>query len=332
LDEALAATLKAQQYVRATFGAGDDLQAKYRLAVTQQDEAEVRLAAGDAERAIGLLQTALQTIEEITSAAPRNRYYQYLRIQHLELLEEAYYSIEDISAGDPRKAAAVDRRIRELVREFLASDPADNSGRVNIATFLAEGTLALIQIDPRQAVTCARSAMTQWDQAVKLEARDQFNASRRARTLMLLALSLLAARRPEEAVKPAREASGTLADLMAAKPDGMRYQKTALFSMVVSGQTLAAVRRDAEALQVLEAAAALGEQMRTQNQAQLTHVIAATYAFDHLGEYWKSHGDLRRARDWFERSRQAWAARAERTPAVEQRRKQSRQRIDELQP
>src|SRR5262249_59730734 len=113
-------------------------------AVAQQDEAEVRLASGDVENAIVLLESDLRTIEEIAAEAPRNRYYQYLRIQHLELLEEAYYSIEDISARDPRKAAAVARKIRDLAKEFLSSDAADSAARINIAIIESEGVIPLL--------------------------------------------------------------------------------------------------------------------------------------------------------------------------------------------
>jgi hypothetical protein len=109
----------------------------------------------------------LKTIEEITAAAPRNRYYQYLRIQHMELLAESYYSIEDMSAGDPRKAA-VNRKIRDLAKEFLASDPADSGARINMASVESASVLALVEINPQQAVEYAQSALAEWDAADSL--------------------------------------------------------------------------------------------------------------------------------------------------------------------
>src|SRR5262249_42793197 len=63
----------------------------------------------------------------------------------------------------------------------------------------------------------------------------------------------------------------------------------------------------------------LGEKLRAREHATLSHTVAAAYAFDHFGDYWMRRGDPAQARQWFERSRQAWTARVERTPAVRQR-------------
>ncbi|HEV2202715.1 MAG TPA: serine/threonine-protein kinase [Bryobacteraceae bacterium] len=228
LDQAPAATLKAQEYFRATLGRGDDLQANYRLAVAEQNEAEVRVASGDVEMAIFVLGSALRTIEEIVAAAPANRYYQYLRIQHLELLEEAYYSIEDMSAGDFPKAVQVDRRIRNLARDFLASDRADNAARMNMAMVQVEGVIPLSEIDPGQAVEYGQSALALFDQALKSTASDQFSASRKARAVMIVALADLRAGRLQDALTGSQEAADTFRGLMA-KPDGERYQRMAVF-------------------------------------------------------------------------------------------------------
>jgi hypothetical protein len=201
---------------------------------------------------------------------------------------------------------------------------------MNMAIIESEGVIPLIEINPRQAVECAKSTLRQWDQALKSAPGDEFSAPRRARTLMRVALALLSVGRTREALAVSVEAASVFRELLARKPDGMRYQKTALFALAVSGQASAATKRDAEARRAFEEAASIGEQLLAKKQALLSHTIAATYAFDHFGDYWKSRGDAVQARQWFERSRQAWAARTEQTPAVQRRRKRVEERLNGL--
>lgn len=146
---------------------------------------------------------------------------------------------------------------------------------------------------------------------------------------MRLALARL--RTGRDAVAPAQEAAATLREIMGRKPDGVNYQKSTLFAIAVWGQALAGAKRYGEAVKAYEEAAALGEELRAKEQAPLSNTIAATYVFDHFGDFWKSRGDLTQARQWFERSRQAWAARAEQTPAVRQRRQRAEEKLNGLQ-
>lgn len=72
--------------------------------------------------------------------------------------------------------------------------------------------------------------------------------------------------------------------------------------------------------------------MRAKERSPLSYTIAAAYAFDHFGEYLKTRGEADQARLWFERSYQAWVARAEQTPAVQKRRKRAEERLNGRRP
>ncbi len=161
---------------------------------------------------------------------------------------------------------------------------------------------------------------------------DDNSIPRRARAARRLALAQLRTGRPQDAITRSFEAVATFRDLSAKKPNEISYQANLLFASTTSGQALSAVKRDSEARNAYEEAAALGERLRTKEQAPLYFTLAATYAFDHYGDYWRDHGDRAQARQWFERSRQAWAARTERTTAVQQRRKQAEEKLHGLEP
>jgi tetratricopeptide (TPR) repeat protein len=331
LPEALTQSLKGEEYLRVTLGTGDPQLNKYRFAIALQDEAMVHLASGNVQKGIDILERALQIIRAITAVDPRNRYYQYLLSQHMGALAEAYYSLDEVSAGDPRKSAAVQSERLEATRQYVAVDPGDKGALSKIAIVESESALSMMEINPRRAMELAQSSMARWEQALKLTGADQFAVTRRARALIRLALALLSAGRPADAVAPSHEAVDVFSGLTS-KPDGASYVKSDVLALAVWGQALTATERFDEAARAFEEAAALGERLQGEEHAPLSNTVVATFAFDHFGEYWRGRRDGVQARGWFERSRQAWAARSEQTTAVEGRRKYAEARLNSLQP
>ena len=76
----------------------------------------------------------------------------------------------------------------------------------------------------------------------------------------------------------------------------------------------------------------MGERLLARERPPLKFTVAASYAFDHFGDYWESRGDRAQARHWFERSRQVWSARTERTQAVRLSLKHAKDKLNVVQP
>src|SRR5262249_526127 len=138
--------------------------------------------------------------------------------------------------------------------------------------------------------------------------------------------------RPREAIAPSEEAAGTFRELHLKNPDENYYKRNLVFALTISAQALAAAKRDEEARQTYDEAVDLGEKLRAREHSTLSHTVAASYAFDHFGDYWLRRGGRSQARQWLERSRQAWSTRAEETPAVQQRRRQAEERWNAVRP
>jgi tetratricopeptide (TPR) repeat protein len=332
LDEALQANRKSQAYLGRLMETDKTLRQRYRLAIAQQDEGLIYTETGEPEKGIILLAHVVQEFEEQRAAEPRNRLYQRVLGASLGVLAEAYYSIEIISAGDAPKAAAVHQKRRDLCRRLFDSDPADGTARIDLAIAESESSNALIDLDPPQAVTLAESGLAHWDAQMKAAPGDQFTIPRRARAAVRLARALLRVGRTQPAIARAREAVETFRTLLAQQPDEIYYQGAAVFAFTTAGQTLAADRREAEARAAFQEAASWGDRLLKNQHATLSNAVAATYAFDSFGDYWNSRGDRAQARTWLERSRQTWALRPEKTPALEARRQRAEAKLGAVGP
>jgi tetratricopeptide (TPR) repeat protein len=330
-EPALAANLKSQQYLSRLTGTFTPDRFKYWSAIVQQDEGKIRSELGEVGESIVVHERVLRMIEELAAADPGRRTVQRLRCQHLGTLAIAYYNPEFLNGRDPLQAEAVQKRRREVCQALVDSDPRDGMARTDMASAESESVMALIEIDPGLAVKLAQSALARWDDALKT-ASDENSILRRARAAKRLALAHLAAGNPRDALTRSLEAVATVRALSTKNPNEISYQVNLLFASVTSGQTLAASNRESEARQAYEEAAAIGERLRTKAQAPLYLTLAAAYAFDLYAGYWKDRGDHARAREWFERSRQALVARAEHTTAVQQRQQQAEERLRGLQP
>src|SRR5262249_21690572 len=161
-------------------------------------------------------------------------------------------------------------------------------------------------IDAPRAIQLAQSALARWDVLLKERPGDEFGTPVRARAKLRLALALIRSERPREAIAPSQEAGGTFRELEIKNPDEKYYRRNLVFALTISAQALAAAKRDEEARQTYAEAVDLGEKLRAREHVTLSHTFAASYAFDHFGDYWKNRGDAIQARQWFARSSQAW--------------------------
>lgn len=331
MDEALQTNHRSQTYLGRLMETDKTPRQRYRLAIAQQDEGTLHTDTGDPEKGAALLARVVQEFEELSAAEPRNRLYQRVLGASMGVLAEAHYSIEVVSVGDARKSAAVHQKRRALCRHLFDSDPADGAARIDLAIAESESANALIELDPPQAVTLAESGLAHWDLQIRAAPGDQFSIPRRARAAVRLARALLRVGRTQPAIARAREAAVIFRQLLAQQPDEKFYQESAVFAFAASGATLAAGQQEAEARAAFEEAAALGNRLLT-DRPPLSSAVAATYAFDSFGDYWNSRSDRVQARTWWERSRQAWAVRPEKTAAVEERRQRAEARLRAVEP
>jgi serine/threonine protein kinase len=332
LPEALEANLKSQSFLIRVMATDKTLRPKYRLAVARHDEGGMRTDMGDPEGGVAVLERVSRSTEELMAAEPRNRNYKRFYGAHLGGLAQAYYSLEEFSTGDARKAAVVHEKRRAHCQRLVDSDPADGVARIDMAIAESESAPPMMELDPQRAVELAASGLARWDAVLEKTPGDRFTLPRRARAAMRLALAYAQVGKKQEAISRSKEASDTLRALLGKDPGEVYYQWCAVFAYTTSGDTLAAVNRDAEAVRMYQDAANLGERLRMAEQAPLSYAAAAAYAFDHFAGYWKSRGDRAQARQWLERSQQLWAKRAEHTPAVDKRREQARERLEHVEP
>jgi tetratricopeptide (TPR) repeat protein len=329
-DEALPANLKAQQY-QAHAKNPSVYAGRWRAVVFPQNEAKIRVQLGDVAGGIAILERVIPLLEEMSVTKPNNRELQRLTSQHLGVLADSYYSLTAMSAGDPEKSAAVHKRQWELAGRLLDSDPADGLAQMDLAAANSESAEPWIELDPRQAIQFARSALNGWDNLLKSSPGNQFATPRRASACMRLALALVRAGRPGEAIAPVGQAVETYRELGAKSPDDGVSWARLVFGLTISAQALAGAKRYEEAEQAFAEASDLGEKLQAREHSTISHTLTAAYAFDHFGDYWKSRGDIGQARRWFERSQQAWAARPEQTPAVEERKRRAQEKVSGIQ-
>jgi serine/threonine protein kinase len=325
-DEALAANLKAQQY-QAHAENPSAFHGNWRTAVFQQNEAKIRMDLGDVDGGIALLERVLRLLDEMALGAPNHRELSSLIDGHLAVLAESFCSLDSLRAEDPRKASALYERHLESARKLLNSDPADRLAGVNMAVAESESATPWIELDPRRAIDLCRSALARWDDLLKDQPEDEYAMPVHARARMRLALALVRAGRPREAIEPSAQAVETFRQLRAKNRAEAQYSRNLVFALAISADAMAAAKRDPEARQFYAEAAELGEQLRTREHASLSHTFAAAYAFDRFGTYWMSRGDRAQARQWFERTRQAWTSRTEKTPAVQRKLRQAEERL-----
>jgi hypothetical protein len=334
-EQALAANLKAQQYFAQSHPVLENARLKYSLLLLRQDEALMRRNAGDADAAAAIYERANKTIEELVAAEPANRIYRRTLGQNLGVLATAYYHFEYFSVGDQKKSAAAATRSVQVSRELLDSDPADGRARADIASTEAGSALALSEVDPKRAIQFGEAAIGHWDAILKATPGDRSAMAKRAAAAKWLARALLQARPPQaqEAAARAREAIDMVRALSSKLPNDPPYQKrTQVFMLALLGQALAADHRDQQAREAFGEAVSIGEQLLARDKAPVYYTIAATYAFDHFADYWKSRGDTSQGRKWFERSSQAWAARTEQTAPVKRMRDEAEEKLRGLQP
>jgi serine/threonine protein kinase len=330
-EEALPANLRAQQY-QTRAGNAQSLAGKWRSVMFQQNEAKIRVELGDVDTGIALLERSLRLLDEMVLALPNNRELSALRDQHMGVLAESYYSLFSFNAGDLQRATDVHKRRLETARRLMESDPADRLARMNMAIAESESATPQTELDPARAIQLAQSALARWEILLKEHPGDEFGTPVRARAKLRLALALIHSKRPREAIAPSQDAAGTFRELQTKNPEENYYRRNLVFALTISAQALAAAKRDEEARQTYAEAVELGEKLGAREHATLSHTLAASYAFDHFGDYWTSRGDAAQAQQWFARSSQAWAARNEQTPVVQRRRRQAEEKLRGIQP
>jgi tetratricopeptide (TPR) repeat protein len=330
MDEALASNLKSQEYLKKVAQAEPSVLARYRLAIAEQDEGDMRTESGDVEKGAEIFERIRSDAESFVAAEPGNPTYQRFVQVELSFLAWAYDSLDSLSLEEHRKALEAQQARLEICRKMASQDHADRATQIDLAIAESETAIPLIALDPRKGAAIAQAGLDHFDSLLKTKPDDFYILPRRARTATRLAMAYLAAGQPDIAVARANEAGSQLRSMIAKNPKVDFLNRSAALAFAVAGESLAAAHRDAEAKQAFNEAAAVTERLQNTKGSPLSNTVSAEFAFDRIANYWKSRGDRAQARQWYERSIKIWDARPEKTKAVEARRKQAEQRVHEL--
>ncbi len=327
MDEAAAASDRAVAWLNRSLALDNSISTRKRLGDATLDRNDILISIGRVEDAIASLEQLLPLYDGLIAAEPRSPSLIRSRQVVLSDLSLAWFNLNEVNAGDPRKSVQYGRRLVDEVRRMAADDAADVSNRLMLAVCESELSIPLMETDPEEAVRSARRAVDQFDELVRAAPKDRFMAPRRARALTRLSLALASAHRAGEAVGPALESVEIHRAMMAAQPDETRHAISAVFALSAAGQALAGTGRYTEAERMHDEAAELGARVTSGHGATLAGAAAEDYAALRDGDYWMTRRDPAKARAWYERARVMWSKRSEKSSWVERKRREVEARL-----
>jgi tetratricopeptide (TPR) repeat protein len=213
-------------------------------------------------------------------------------------------------------------KLRKGWQDLIAADSNNDSARADLAVCDSETSVTLLKLDPPKAVAMAAGALATFEQIERARPDDTHLGFRRARGATRLALTLLAAGRPGEALLAIQSSLRTHRDLLAKAEDNPSYRRSLVWTLTVTGRVERALGHDDQARIALEEAIRLAEPLA--GKLDLPSLRMSTEAYEAYGEVVGGEKRCQSAR----RAQEAWDAwSGGSSPWVDARRKQAAQLV-----
>ena len=270
----------------------------------------VRLDRADTLHGLGRLEEAVRMLEQVerdservvAEAEPGSPLMRALRGRQVAWASLAIVYDNPLapSLDQPQRALGYRVKLRSGWEHLIAVDPSNASARADLGTCDSETAVTLLKVDPKAAVPMATRGLAQLEALERTTPDDRNLAFRSARAGTRLALALLAAGRPAEAVPVIRSSLGKHRDLLAQDDTGSR-RRSLVWTLTVTAHVEQALRHDGPARVALEEAIRLAEPLTKNVELPSLRVSAEAYqAYGGLVSGEERCRSLRRAQEIWE--------------------------------
>jgi tetratricopeptide (TPR) repeat protein len=292
-----------------------------QLVATRLDRADTLHALGRLTEAVRMLEQNERDAERLVAEAePGSPLMRALRGRQVAWASLAIVYDNPLapSLDQPERALFYRAKLRSGWEHLISLDPANDSARADLATCDSETAVTLLKLDPPAAVAMATRGLALLEDLERTRPDDQNLVFRSARAATRLALALLAAGRPAEAIPAVRSSLGKHHRELLAKEGTTRYRLSLVWTLTVTGRVEKALRHDDPARSALEEAIRLAEPLAQNVELPSLRVSAEAY---------QAYGDLvtgeERCRS-LRRAQEVWSAwKASSSPWVDARRREA---------
>jgi tetratricopeptide (TPR) repeat protein len=291
----------------------------------------LRLDRADTLHALGRLTEAVRMLEQterdserlVAEAEPGSPLMRALRSQQVTWASLAIVYDNPLapSLDQPEHALAYRVKLRSGWEHLISLDASNDSARADLGTCDSETAVTLLKIDPPAAVATATRGLALLQDLERTRPDDRNLAFRSARGGTRLALALLAAGRPAEALPAVRSSLGKLRELLA-QDDTTQRRRSLVWTLTVTGRVERALHHDDRARIAFEEAIRLAEPLARTVDLPALRVSAEAYeAYADLLTGEERCRSLRHALDVWK----VWNASS--SPWVDARRAEAAQRV-----
>ncbi|MFN7934622.1 MAG: protein kinase [Bryobacteraceae bacterium] len=225
--------------------------------VARQDRADLLVSLGRLGEAVAVLETAERENEVLLAQAkPGAEYLRAYRNRQVTRasLAETYDNPLQASLDQPEQAMAYRTTLRQGWEYLTGLDPNNNSAQADLAVCYSETAVTLMKLDPEQAIALARRGVALFDRLERISPEDLSIHIRNARAATRLAMTLLAGKREEEALKVIQGSVEKHRRLIAKRPGNRGFQLSLVWALTVLGRVDKAHARAAleEAVRIAE--------------------------------------------------------------------------------
>jgi serine/threonine protein kinase/tetratricopeptide (TPR) repeat protein len=276
-----------------------------RLVATRLDRADNLHGLGRLAEAVEVLEQVERDNERlIAEAEPGTALTRALRGRQVTWasLGIIYDNPLGPSLDQPERALFYRDKLKKGWEHLIAADSNNDSARADLAVCNSETSVTLLKVDPRKAVELAAGALATFEQIERARPDDPHLSYRRARGATRLALTLLAAGRPGEAVPALQSSLRTHRDLFAKVEDNPAYRRSLVWTLTVTGRVERALGHEDRATIALEEAILLAEPLDRKLDLPSARISAEAY---------EAYGDLvggEKRCQLLRRAQEAWNA------------------------
>jgi len=296
-----------------------------KLVATRVDRADTLHALGRLAEAVEVLEQLERDNERLVAdAVPGTALMRAKRSRQVTWasLGMVYDNPLAPSLDQPERALFYRDKLRKGWQDLIAADLNNDSARADLAVCDSETSVTLLKLDPPKAVEMAASALAMFERIERARPDDPHLGFRRARGGTRLALTLLAAGRPGDALPALQSSLRTHRDLLAKAEDNPSYRRSLVWTLTVTGRVERALGHEDQARIALEEAIQLAEPLA--GKLYLPFLRMSTEAYEAYSEVVvgeKRCQSLRRAQEAWD----AWSGGS--SPWVDARRKRAAQLV-----
>jgi serine/threonine protein kinase/tetratricopeptide (TPR) repeat protein len=308
---AVDAALQGREYRRRILQAHNTPKAKFELAIQDLEVGDSLMLVGELERARGDVAEARRLLTEVLASDPRQTAYRRSLFLAYEVESAILDDDESPNMGNTAEAFLWAQKGLALTEDAVKADAHDAQAKSDLSWAL-DRVRYTQRHEPEKALEVSIRAVGLQDQLAPLG----YPPARRANIVRGLAMALLGAGKPAEALQHATEAVSIHQAAFAKDPNN---RETLLYSLCVAGDALLADGKTAEAGEKYREAVKLAEPLLMMPTSP-ARLLNAERALLRYADYCRKSGRGGEAQQLYGRILQGWSGWDKPNPYTERKR------------